>query len=66
MGIHRDLGLDSIITKPWSETEIAKVEGFGEEIANEKIVGQLYTLGIPYEKARIESSVFAMTTDPIA
>ena len=66
MGIHRDLGLDSIITKPWSETEIAKVEAFGEEIANEKIVGQLYTLGIPYEKARIESSVFAMTTDPIA
>ena len=66
MGIHRDLGLDSIVTKPWSETEIAKVEAFGEEIANEKIVGQLYTLGIPYEKARIETSVFAMTTDPIA
>ena len=66
MGIHRDLGLDSIITKPWNETEIAKVEAFGEEIANEKIVGQLYTLGVPYEKARIESSVYAMSTDPIA
>ena len=66
MGIHRDLGLDSIITKPWNETEIAKVEAFGEEIANEKIVGQLYTLGVPYEKTRIESSVYAMSTDPIA
>ena len=66
MGIHRDLGLDSTLTKPWNETDIAKVEEFGEEIANEKIVGQLYTLGIPYENARIESSVYAMTIDPIA
>ncbi|UKK75054.1 cobaltochelatase subunit CobN [Segatella bryantii] len=66
MGIHRDLGLDSVLTKAWNETEIAKVEEFEEELANEKIVGQLYTLGIPYEKARIESSVYAMTTDPIA
>lgn len=66
MGIHRDLGLDSTLTKPWNETDIAKVEEFGEEIANEKIVGQLYTLGIAYENARIESSVYAMTIDPIA
>lgn len=66
MGIHRDLGLDSLLSKPWSEAEIAKVEQFGEEIANEKIVGQLYTLGIPYEQERIESSVYAMATDPIA
>lgn len=66
MGIHRDLGLDSLLTQPWTETEIAKVEQFGEEIANEKIVGQLYTLGVPYEQARIESSVYAMATDPIA
>lgn len=66
MGIHRDLGLDSLLSKPWSENEISKVEQFGEEIANEKIVGQLYTLGVPYEQSRIESSVYAMTTDPIA
>lgn len=66
MGIHRDLGLDSLLTQPWTETEIAKVEQFGEEIANEKIVGQLYTLGVPYEQARIETSVYAMATDPIA
>ena len=37
MGIHRDLGLDSLLAQPWTETEIAKVEQFGEEIANEKI-----------------------------
>ena len=66
MGIHRDLGLDSVLSKPWTEAQIAKVEQFGEEISNEKIVGQLYTLGVPYEPSRIESSVYAMATDPIA
>ena len=66
MGLHRDLGLDSLLTTPWTENEISKVERFGEEIANEKIVGQFYTLGEPYEPARIESSVYAMATDPVA
>lgn len=66
MRLHRDLGLDSLPTAPWTEDEIAKVERFGEEIANEKIVGRFYTLGEPYEPARIESSVYAMATDPIA
>ena len=66
MGIHRDLALDSVLTQPWTESQVAKVEQFGEELANEKIVGQFYTLGVPYEKARIESSVYAMATDPIA
>lgn len=66
MGLHRDLGLDSLYTVPWTEDQILKVERFGEEIANEKIVGEFYTLGEPYEPARIESSVYAMATDPIA
>lgn len=66
MGIHRDLNLDSILTEPWNETQVAKIEQFGEELANEKIVGQFYTLGVPYEAARIESSIYAMATDPIA
>ena len=66
MGLHRDLGLDSLLASPWNESEIAKVERFGEEIASEKIVGQYYTLGVPYENSRIESSVYAMATDPIA
>lgn len=66
MGIHRDLEMDSVLTKPWTADQIAKVEHFGEEIANEKIVGQLYTLGEPYEAKRIESTVYAMCTDPIA
>lgn len=66
LGIHRDLGLDSIMNKPYSEADILRIENFAEELATEKITGQLYTMGVPYEPARIESSVYAMCTDPIA
>ena len=66
LGIHRELGLDSIMTQPYTEDEIQRIETFGEEIANEKITGQLYVMGEPYEPARITSSVYAMATDPIA
>ena len=66
MGIHRELELDSLLTKPYTEDEVARIENFAEELANEKITGQLYTMGVPYEKARIESSVYAMSVEPIA
>ena len=66
LGIHRDLELDSLPDKPYTGDEVARIENFAEELANEKITGQLYTLGIPYEKARIESSVYAMSVEPIA
>lgn len=66
LGVHRDLGLDSVLTKPYAEEDIIRIENFAEELATEKITGQLYTMGIPYEDARISSSVYAMTTEPIA
>lgn len=66
MGIHRDLGLDSIANTPYNENEIARIENFAEELATEKITGQLYTMGVPYESERITSSVYAMATEPIA
>ncbi|UVV77092.1 cobaltochelatase subunit CobN [Bacteroides fragilis] len=66
LGIHRELGLDSLPTHPYSEDEVARVENFAEELATEKITGQLYTMGVPYEPERITSSVLAMTTEPIA
>lgn len=66
MGIHRELGLDSVLSMPYSEDDILRVENFAEELATEKITGQLYTMGIPYEPARITSSVYAMATEPIA
>lgn len=66
MGIHRELGLDSVLSSPYSEDEVLRVENFAEELATEKITGQLYTMGVPYEKERIISSVYSMATEPIA
>lgn len=66
LGIHRELGLDSVASTLYTEEEIARIENFAEELAAEKITGRLYTLGEPYEKARIISSVYSMATDPIA
>lgn len=66
LGIHRELGLDSILTVPYTEDDIARIENFAEELATEKITGQLYTMGVPYEPARITSSVYSMATEPIA
>lgn len=67
MGIARELGLDAkLMTKPYSADEIARVENFAEELANEKITGKLYTLGVPYDNDDVRTSVYAMATDPIA
>lgn len=67
MGIARELGLDAKqMNKPYSADEIARVENFAEELANEKIIGKLYTLGVPYDNDDVRTSVYAMATDPIA
>lgn len=67
MGIARELGLDTKqMNKPYSADEIARVENYAEELANEKINGKLYTLGVPYDNDDIRTSVYAMATDPIA
>lgn len=67
MGIARELGLDAKqMNKPYTADEIARVENFAEELANEKITGKLYTLGVPYDNDDVRTSVYAMATDPIA
>ncbi|GHT33068.1 hypothetical protein AGMMS49574_17940 [Bacteroidia bacterium] len=66
MGLHRELRLDSILTTPYTASEMERLENFAEEIANEKMTGQLYTTGIPYDAEKIKSSVLAMSADPIA
>ncbi len=66
LGIHRELRLDSLTTRPYTEEEIARIENFAEELANEKITGELYTMGRPYSRERIRSSVRAMSVEPIA
>ena len=66
LGIHRELELDSTLTIPYSEDDILRIENFAEELNNEKITGQLYSMGIPYEPQRIVSSVYAMSVEPVA
>lgn len=66
LGIHRELRLDSLLTVPYTEQEIARIETFAEELANEKVTGELYTMGEAYAAERIRSSVYAMSTEPIA
>ena len=66
LGIHRDLRLDSLLSKPYSPKDVERIDNFAEEIASEKINGQLYVTGVPYTPAKITSTVLAMTADPIA
>ena len=67
MGIARELGLDSKrMDKPYSANDVARVESYAEELVNEKITGQLYTMGVPFNNEDIRTSVYAMATDPIA
>lgn len=66
LGIHRELRLDSLLVTPYTEQEIARIETFAEELANEKVTGELYTMGEPYAAERIRSSVYAMSIEPIA
>lgn len=66
MGLHRDLQLDSIPARAYTDAEIEKIENFAEELCAEKIVGGHYTLGVPYEASKIASSVKLMCTEPIA
>lgn len=64
MEIAAELGLSK--KAAYTADDIQRVESFAEELANEKITGQLYTMGEAYSQADIRTSVFAMTTDPIA
>ncbi|MDO5075140.1 MAG: cobaltochelatase subunit CobN [Bacteroidales bacterium] len=66
MGMHRELGLDSILTQPYSESDVERIEAFAEELSTEKIGGQLYTLGLPFSSQRLNTTVMAMSADPIA
>ena len=66
MGINRELGLDSIPQNPYTADEINRIENFVEEMATENVTGQIYTMGVPYANERIESSVYAMSAEPIA
>lgn len=64
LGIHRELRIDSL--RPFTAADISRVENFAEELANEKITGAHYVMGVPYASRYIQSTVEAMTVDPVA
>ena len=67
MGIASDLGLDTLDKNaPYSEEEIMRIGNFAAELVSEKVAGRLYVLGEPYLPSQIESTVYAMSTEPIA
>lgn len=65
-GFHRDLKLDSTLTKPYTRGEIELVANFIDELAHAKIVGGMYTTGVPFSQEKIRSSVRLLSVDPIA
>ena len=67
MGIASDLGLDTLSKDvPYTGEEILRIGNFAEELASEKVTGRLYVMGEPYLPAQIESTVYAMSTEPVA
>lgn len=66
LGLSRDLGLDSIPTKPYSREELEQLDAFAEEIANEKTIGSYYTMGVPYSSEELMTTTMAVAADPLA
>ncbi|MDY5859153.1 MAG: cobaltochelatase subunit CobN [Porphyromonas sp.] len=66
LGLHRELRLDSLLSKPYSPEEIQRLDNFAEEVSAEKITGELYTTGEAYKPELLHSTVLAMSVDPIA
>ncbi len=66
LGIHRELGLDTIPDTGYTEEEIMRIENFAEELVSEKVTGAQYVMGMPYDSKSLRSTVLAMCTDPVA
>ncbi|MCM1076736.1 MAG: cobaltochelatase subunit CobN [Bacteroides sp.] len=66
MGVHKDLGMDSVSGKPYTSDELRKVDAFIEELANEKITGAYYTMGQPYDNKDMRTTVVAISADKLA
>lgn len=65
-GLHRDLGLDSSARGTYSIDLLKKTDSFVEELANEKITGAYYVMGIPYSSGDMTTSVLAVCADKLA
>ena len=61
LGVHRDLRLDSVLTRPYESKDIERIDNFAEEIASEKITGQLYTTGV--SQAAVDRQRYVLRPD---
>ncbi len=66
LGLHRDLGLDSFLTQPFTAAELEQLDCFAEELVEEKITGAYYTLGQPYSPRELLTTTLAVAADPLA
>ncbi|MDR1502089.1 MAG: cobaltochelatase subunit CobN, partial [Prevotella sp.] len=66
LGLHRDLELDSILTTPYNQKELEKLDLFIEEIANEKTMGAFYTLGKEYTPDNLITTTLTVSADQLA
>ena len=64
--IHKDLDLDSIVSKPYSKEEMMQLANYLEEIENEKVTGGLYTMGVPYTNEKLKETIHLMFVDALA
>lgn len=66
LGLHRDLKLDSTLSRPYTDEELEQIDLFAEEIANEKTIGAYYTLGETYSARDLLTTTLAVSADPLA
>ena len=66
LGLHRDLGLDSLPDRTYTLPELEQLDIFIMEIANEKIMGAFYTMGQPYSNRDLVQTTMAVTADQLA
>ena len=66
LGLHRDLELDSLSDRPYTLEELERIDAFAEELANEKMLGDYYTLGVPYSPRDLLTTTLAVCADPLA
>lgn len=66
MGIAKALQLDTNLSTRYTLNDIEYIENFAEEVSNEKMTGQLYTLGKSYSSSDLISTVTAICAEPLA
>lgn len=66
LGLHSDLRLDSLSTAPYTAEELSKIDLFVEELANEKVTGAFYVMGMPYSSRDLLTTLQAICADGVA